>query len=216
VVFDPAPPYRVKRTASFSEEQLLQTLFAAEDALGRRLDEWPRPHLVQGGLDGFANEQLPGPRHAALWFDAPELSEERVQRALAAIDRRLKLDPYATLDVVLRAPRVEQRLVQRIRALFEDAPQSYLSRSLAHRGEDAQRRIAVVLPPGAAAQQLEGAQVFREVSAEEAVKDPEGVRIIGPATNAQLDQLAREADMDLITFADETLERAWQDRILGQ
>src|SRR5439155_2752523 len=59
VAFDAAPPYRVRRTATFSEEALLGTLLAAEERLGRRLDEWPRPHLVDGGLDGFAPRQEP-------------------------------------------------------------------------------------------------------------------------------------------------------------
>src|SRR5262249_3755027 len=35
VVFDAAPPYRVRRTGMFSEDELLRTLLAAEDRLGR-------------------------------------------------------------------------------------------------------------------------------------------------------------------------------------
>src|SRR5262249_5145323 len=46
VEFDPAPPYRVRRTAGFSPDELLRALEDAEEKLGRRLDEEPRPHLV--------------------------------------------------------------------------------------------------------------------------------------------------------------------------
>jgi hypothetical protein len=211
VVFDPAPPYRVKRTAAFSEEELLQSLYAAEDALGRRLDEWPRPHLCDGGLDGFAGEQQPGPQHAALWFDAPELEEQRVLRA---IDQRLRLDPFATLDVVLRSANVRPELVQRIRTRLAEAPQSWQSRSLAHRGEDGQRRIAVVLPPGAPEPPPLQAQIFREQAAVEPLPERLGARIIGAVTEAQLDRLAANADGDLVCFADPALERRWQERLL--
>lgn len=219
VVFDPAPPYRVRRTATFSEEQLVSTLFAAEDALCRRLDEWPRPHLCQAArIDGNAPQQ-PGPQHAALWFDGGDL---RLEDVLRAVDERLRVDPYATLDVVLRTPRATQALVDAVRARFAAAPQSYLSRSLGHRGEDAQRRIAVVLPPGAPAPSFERAQIFREQSAAEAARDPERIGddlpaalVVGPADEAQLDRLARHADADLVAFADEPLERAWQERVLG-
>ena len=65
VFFDFSPPYRVRRTATFSEETLARTVLAAEERLGRRLDEWPRPHLVDSGIDGFA-PQAPGAQHVEI------------------------------------------------------------------------------------------------------------------------------------------------------
>jgi len=226
VVFDAAPPYRVRRTATFTEDALRETLFAAEDALGRRLDEWPRPHLVDGGLDGFAGEQRPGPQHAALWFDDSDLFARR-EEMLASIDRRLRLDPYATLDVVLRPRRrFPFELLDRVRSLLDDAPQSYLSRSLAHRGEDAQRRVTVVLPAAGDADfadALRGrALVFREQTAAQALLDSErlggelpAARIVGGVTPAQLEGLSRRADADFVAFADGATEQGWQERVLG-
>src|SRR5258708_12926337 len=41
VVFDPAPPYRVQRTAAFSEDALPATLPAAQAPLRRRLPARP-------------------------------------------------------------------------------------------------------------------------------------------------------------------------------
>jgi hypothetical protein len=226
VAFDPAPPYRVQRTATFSEEALRETLFEAEEVLGRRLDEWPRPHLSEGGLDGFAPAQLPGPQHAALWFRGGALFERRGE-ILRAIDGRLGLDPYATLDVVLQ-PRgtFPLDLLDAVRARLQEGPQSYLSRSLAHRGEDAQRRIAVVLDgehPADFAEALDGqAQVFREQSAVQALRDAErlgiglpAARITGAVTPAQFEELSRRAGADFVAFADPALERSWQERVLG-
>ncbi len=226
VLFDPAPPYRVRRTAAFDEDALLRTLLAAEERLGRRLDEWPRPHLVEGGIDGFAL-QKPGPQHAALWFCAPDLFARR-DHVLRAIDARLALDPYATLDVVLcpQAP-FPLDLLEAIRARLRKAPQSYASRALSHRGEDLSRRIAVVLRGGAFARDWidavrEHAQVFREQTAREALVAPEelggdapGARITGAVTEAELAELSRRADADCVAFADGAREAAWTERVLG-
>lgn len=222
VEFDPAPPYRVRRTATFSERALLETLLAAEDRLGRRLDEWPRPHLCDGGVNGFA-EQTPGSQHLALWFAAPDLFDQR-DRILSAIDARLTLDPFATLDVVLRPETpFPIDLLEAIRARLASGPQSYVSRALAHRGEDLQRRIAVVLRGEFAPDWIDAvrphAQVFREQTAREALRRggtaPAGARIVGPTSDEDFAALARDSDVDSVCFADRAREADWTRRILG-
>ena len=234
VVFDPAPPYRVQRTATFSPEALRETLLLAEERLGRRLDEWPRPHLIDGGLDGFGAQE-PGAQHVALWFEARDLFARRAEIA-AAIDRRLRIDPYATLDVVL-VPAAEEPfpldLLEQIRAQLDAAAPSYVTRALAHRGENLQRRLAVVLRDGSAARRRgfdpdwiaairEKAQVFREQPVAEALRDAEllgvelpGARIVGPAPREAQAELEQRADADCVAFADRALEAAWQQRVLG-
>ena len=224
VVYDPAPPYRVQRTATFSPEALLETVKQAEERLGRRLDEWPRPHLIDGGLDGFEPEQRPGAQHVALWFRGADLFARRAA-ILGALDARLRIDPYATLDVVL-APDdpFPLDLIDLIRARLDAAPQSYVSRALAHRGEDLQRRIAVVLRREFDPDWIDALRVpvFREQTAVQALRDAErlgaelpGARIVGPADDETVAALARGADADFVAFADRQLEAAWQRRILG-
>ena len=225
VVFDPAPPYRVQRTAAFSEEALRATLLEAEARLGRRLDEWPRPHLIDGGLSGFS-PQAPGAQHVALWFEGRDLFARRAEIA-AALGWRLRLDPYATLDVVLVPEETfPLDLLDLLRAQLEAATPSYVSRALAHRGENLQRRIAVVLRHGFDPDWIlairEKAQVFREQPLREALRSAEqlgaelpGARIVGEALPGDLAELARRADGDCVAFADRTLEAAWQQRVLG-
>ena len=226
VEFDPAPPYRVRRTAGFSPDELRDILLAAEEQLGRRLDEWPRPHLVEGGLDGFL-PQHPGAQHAALWFrDAdPFARRSEIRRS---IDARLRIDPFATLDVVL-APRAPfpLDLLDSIRAQLDDATPSYLSRALAHRCENLQRRIALVLPahgfePDFIEAAREKAQVFRDQTAADALEKAEMLgaalpcaRVTGEVSEAQFAELSRRADADCVAFADAALEAAWQSRVLG-
>ena len=225
VVFDPAPPYRVQRTAAFSPEALRETLLEAEALLGRRLDEWPRPHLIDGGLEGFG-PQAPSAQHVALWFEGRDLFARRAEIA-AALERRLRIDPYATLDVVLVPEETfPLDLLDLLRAQLDGAPPSYVSRALAHRGENLQRRIAVVLRHGFDPDWIlairEKAQVFREQSISEALRDAEqlgvelpGARILGAATREALVELARRADVDCVAFAERALEAAWQQRVLG-
>ena len=229
VVFDPLPPYRVKRTATFSEDQLLETLLAAEERLGRRLDEWPRPHLCggdRGDVLRVGDLQQPGAQHVALWFEGPDLFG-RKEELFRALDARLALDPYATLDVVLApdAP-FSLDLLDTLRARLAKAPQSYLSRALAHRGEDLKRRIALVLdgdfPKDFVELARRQAQVFRRQTAAEASRDAAllggdlpGALITGPSTAAEKSRLARDADADFVCFADRADESAWQERVLG-
>jgi len=225
VVFDAAPPYRVRRTATFSEDALLRTVLAAEERLGRRLDEWPRPHLVDGGLDGFGQQEAAG-QHVALWFDCADPFARRSD-VLAAIDRRLRIDPYATLDVVLCAEAAfPLDLLDAVRARLQDAPASYVSRALSHRGEDLQRRIVLLLrgeqPLDWIEAAREKAQVFRDQGVEQALREPEAVggtlpaaRVVGPVSAQAFDELARRKDGDCVAFADPALELQWTRRVLG-
>ncbi len=230
VEFDPAPPYRVRRTAGFTEEELLETLLKAEQQLGRRLDEWPRPHLVSepGAVaDVFhvGGPQGPGARHAALWFSGSDLFGRR-EELRRALDERLAIDPYATLDVVL-APSTPfpLDLIDSLRVQLSRAVPSYVSRAIAHRGEDLQRRIAVVLRNGGSGAGVsfprdwidavrEKAQVFVEQSYDTAAAsarrlghEEPGALVVGPgAAGPKLDA----ADPDAVAFANRAAEARWQ------
>ena len=117
-------------------------------------------------------------------------------------------------------------LLDLIRGRLRNAPESYLSRVLGHRGEDLQRRIAVVLrgpqPPDWIDAAREKAQVFRDQSAGDALREPEelgaalsGARITGPVTAEDFSALARRAEGESVVFADEALELQWTRRVLG-
>src|SRR5438105_1185886 len=206
VVFDPAPPYRVVRTATMSEEQIRAALLQAEERLGRRLDEVPRPHLVEApadpldvfhvDLDAPLAPAAPGGQHVALWLEGNDLFACRDQ-ALRAIDARLAVDPHATMDVVL-APRREfpLDLLDRLRARLDRAPSSYASRALLWRGEDLQRRIAVVLrgeaSPGWIDAVRDLAPVFRDQRMASALRDAE--RLGGDLPAARITSGALSAD----------------------
>lgn len=229
IAFEPSPPYRVKRTATFSEGQLVASLAAAEEQLERRLDEWPRPHLSapgDGPLDVFTADldretprgfDRPGARHVALWFHGSDLFGDRAN-ILAAIEQRQKVDPFATIDVVLSPRRAfPLDLIAAVRAKLDAAPASYLSRVLALRPENAMRRLSVVLPRGTS---FDGdwidaldaeAPVFREVSAAEATPGTVRSRIIG---DANLDALFAAFEPDELCFENRELERAWLKRAL--
>jgi hypothetical protein len=248
VTFEPAPPYHVRRTRTLPEDEIAACLFAAEDRLGRRVDEYPRPHLVDGAdpldppdvfrldVDGDTTDLLesaarPGARHTAVWFAGRDLYAARELLA-AAIGRRARVDPYATLDVVL-APRASfpLDLIDWLRLRLDGLPASYASRSLAWRGENAQRRIAVVLPRGAAlpadylALLMDRVSLFQDQSLESAARDAErlgnelpAARVIAAplevAPETWLD-LAQRADPEAVAFAERRLEARWIRTVLG-
>ena len=236
VEYDPAPPYRVRRTATFDPDALAQALFDAEDKLGRRLDELPRPHLVgEPGkeLDVIAvhveepstlgRAALPGAQHVALWFRGRDLFARR-DVILKALDLRLAVDPYAMLDVVLRAEApFPLDLIDLVRARLADATQSYASRVLAHRGENLQRRISVVLsselelPADWLAALSDEVPVYREQSARAALAagdalgdgEPRARVLDSTIDRATWRALVEKVDPTSLAFADRTLERSW-------
>jgi tRNA A37 methylthiotransferase MiaB len=236
VEYDPAPPYRVRRTATFEPDALAEALFDAEDKLGRRLDELPRPHLVaEPGTEldviavhvddpsTLARAALPGAQHVALWLHGRDLFARR-DVIMKALDLRLAVDPYATLDVVLRAEApFPLDLIDLVRARLNDATPSYASRVLAHRGENLQRRIAVVLPQAARlpedwlAAVSDELPVYREQSAREALEAGDTLgdgmpraRVLDHTIDrATWRALVDQADPASVAFAERALERSW-------
>jgi hypothetical protein len=159
LVYDEAPPYRLGSNPALDADGLRDALLDAEHRLGRRLDELPRPHLVEetatpqdvfrvrlDDAPSIANAAPPGAQHVALWLSGDDLFARR-DLALRAVALRLAVDPHAMLDVVLQpsAP-FPLDLLDLLRARLAAATPSYAARALAHRGEDLQRRITVVLP----------------------------------------------------------------------
>jgi hypothetical protein len=240
VLFDPAPPYRVLQTATMSQDELRATLREAERRLGRRLDEVPRPHLVERAADAAMPDvlhldadapvppQRPGAQHLALWFEArdPFAAREVMARV---IDARLALDPYAMLDVVVVArEEFPLDLLAVLRRALDRGTPSYASRALALRGENLQRRVVVVVPKGAQLERewLEAASeqvpVYRDLSAKQALaalEEDEGpstrARIVGPVTPAQWAALVKAAEVEDVSFADRELEARWLQAALG-
>ena len=121
-MFDPVPPYRVRRTATMDEDALRDALFDAEERLGRRLDETPRaaPRVAPTAcptsrtafdLDLDRRPGRPRARGAARARSTPRSgSTGRDLFAARAPDRRarsrarIRVDPHARLDVVLARP----------------------------------------------------------------------------------------------------------------
>lgn len=248
VAFNPAPPYRLRHTATMSEDAWRDALLDAETRLDRRLDEYPRPHLVDPHSDpradppdtfvldlddpGGSIATGPGARHAALWIVGSDPFRHR-ERIFRAIDARLAIDPYATLDVVIRlAEPTPITLFRAIRRHLDRAAPSYLSRVLAHRGEDLQRRLVVVLPAGRQlpaeylGELMQLVPVYQDVSIDDlrppAFTYPEigvtrpNARITDPALSIRdWKALAKQADPEAVAFAHRALEARWQAEVLA-
>ena len=173
---------------------------------------------------------LPGAQHAALWLSGRDLFGAR-DRVLAAVAARLRTDPHATLDVVLRATApFPLDLLDAVRAQLAAAAPSWQSRALSHRGEDAMRRLCVVLPEGALlpSDWIDAVRgevpLFRDQPLVTALKHAEDLggtfpcaRVLASPDTARglLEELGRRADGDSVCFADRTLEAQWTRSVLG-
>jgi hypothetical protein len=242
LVFEPEPPYRIIRSATMDEQTIHDSLRSAEERLGRRLDEKPRPHLVErgaGSIDVFqldldsagAAERdaaaLPGAQHCALWFRGEDLFARRAELC-RAIEARQAVDPYATLDVVLAPTQpFPLDLLSVVQGRLDAARPSYATRNLKHRGETHSQRVSVVLEQGVELplDWIEAvrsqAQVFREQTLAQASTDAArlgdelpGARIVGGSQHG-FERLRAEADPECVVFADRSLEATWQRQVLG-
>lgn len=243
--FDTRPPYRVRSTPTLDGATMSALLAEAEELLGRRLDELPRPHLVDADSlvrdvihvdadadrdTALATASAPMARHSAMWIHTrdPWGRREFLDRL---VDARIATDPCCTLDVVL-APKGPFPIdaAERLRGRLDAAPPNYLSRVLEHRGENAQRRLSIMLPEGRgfpsdlAVALMEIASVWRSIGIAEAAAAAEslgdgvpGARIVGPVDllSPAFRTLVREASPDAVAFADRTLEAHWTRDVLG-
>jgi len=192
LVFDEAPPYRVIRTPAMTEAEMAETMRKMEDILDRRLDEYPRPHLVSPNhaatppdaipidLDGdetvaLKNAARPGAAHVALWLDGSDLFARRalIQRVIEA---RLSTDPHSVLDVVLVAREAfPLDLVDFVTEVLRKGPPTYWTRQLSWHPGNPGRRVCAVFP-AEVSPNLEHVQhlmgeipVFRDMTAEAAM-----------------------------------------------
>ncbi|MBI5507988.1 MAG: radical SAM protein [Deltaproteobacteria bacterium] len=118
--FDPRPPYRVRRTATLTADELERAWGDAETRLGRPLDEALRPYLADTpaydhGIDRFevdldrGTEDLTpldraGSAHQAIVVTGTDLWRDRA-RFDQIRARRQAFDPFAVVDLVLSPKR---------------------------------------------------------------------------------------------------------------
>lgn len=247
LIFDPNPPYRIIRTKNLEEEELREAFFEAEETLDRRLDESPRPFLADPDPtlmtpDFFSvcvedwnaetSQALTkaGANHSALWIMGKELFSQR-DNIRKAIEIRLQQDPYGILDVVLYPEQpFPLNLIDFLKQQLELAVPSYLSRTLAHRGENAQRRLTVVLPQQAKfpkdylATLASDVFLFQNQTFQQALKNASllgetlpGARIINTEISwnaSEWEQLKRNADPEMVVFASRVYEQKWLQEVL--
>ncbi|MCX7998430.1 MAG: B12-binding domain-containing radical SAM protein, partial [Leptospiraceae bacterium] len=142
------PPYRVKSTPTFPEGKITQTLLEVESLLETRIDEFPRPHLVEPKyLFDFSKDPFQIPknleRHVALWFEGK--LETQKEKLLQFIQKIIDKEPFITIDLVFYSERVlEFEFIMDVRKFLNQMKMNYLKYSLSHRNEDMQHRIVLL------------------------------------------------------------------------
>ena len=241
LVHDSRPPYRVIRTSSMSEEEIRMGFEECEQAFGRELDEPIRPWLadpqapVGKRIDLESDRTIvlePGAAHSVLWMHGNDLWERR-ERMVEAIDRRLDLDPFCVLDVVLSpgAP-FPLDLLDGLESHLSRFATTYLERAYAHRERNAQRRVVAVLAEGvewpydwmlAVSHRIPVVRNLDFVHATDRLSSQDGPfwnwRVLGQEgaeLRAVFDRLAGGyPEPHRIHFADPGLESRWVQQVLG-
>ncbi|GBF48687.1 radical SAM domain protein [Leptospira ryugenii] len=246
ITFIPYPPYRVVKTHTFSEEDIILTMERAEEILDRRVDEYPRPYLCLSEetkeptyvpLDEMKPSEAmvlarrPGERHQAVWF-ATKHWERHIETILQFLSTRIELDPYCTLDVILYTEvELASHYFQRIKQVLDGMSPNFLTRALAHRGENLQRRLLCIAKPGLRMQKpwinamLDHSDVrlFLEADFHSMPKDLSQIGINLPSlwlTDRQLgteqwQYLKTNIDPEGICFKETVWEKRWSLEVLG-
>lgn len=161
ILFSPFPPYRIIETSTFPNSAIRDSVFLAEDLLGRRLDETPRPFLCQADaaekdrLDFYLDRQsdteiinqlqFPMNRHSALWFSANDW-QNHWQRIPKFLLEKLKTDPFGIVDIVLKSKDIiPVPILEDLQLSLASMPPNYLTRTLQHRDENMQFRLVLLL-----------------------------------------------------------------------
>jgi hypothetical protein len=164
LIFMPTPPYRILETPTFSPEALRDSVYFAEDLLERRLDEFPRPFLcewnskVSDRFDWYPDNSTEkrklasfqsmerGTRHQSIWFH-PETLSKNLTQILNSMGEKIEKEPFCTIDFVIELGEVPNtKDIQSIETFLDSKRKSYLSRTLAYRGENLQHRLVFVIP----------------------------------------------------------------------
>ncbi|TGL72254.1 B12-binding domain-containing radical SAM protein [Leptospira jelokensis] len=245
LVYMPTPPYRIIQTPTFSPETLRDSVYFAEDLLERRLDEFPRPFLcdgISGTSDRFdwypldskqvlaSNLRLlePGTRHHSIWFH-PESFSKDLSEIQTLMAKKIDLEPFCTIDFVIELKEVpKSKEIQSLVDILELKRNSYLSKTLAYRGENLQHRLVFVFPEGNErfrnwSTQLDGSESYLvyETIPPSAISnlDPEVAHFYylkgDTVTQKDWDFLKASMDPEMITFSSRTLEEKWCMEVLG-
>ncbi len=240
ISFMKTPPYRVVQTETFSTIQLAESLLLAEENLGHRLDEYPRPLLCDKGGDIndvleidldkgsiFSELKKPGARHLSLRISGSKLYEN-IDSIKKIILNKIKVDPFCTLDVVL-LPKKEfpLNLIDELNIFINKQKSSYLSYVLTHRNENLQRRLIVLLNNEYAFNKLwvsdllYDVPVFLDSSINFAIKNYKKIgyelpkiRILENKISKRDWENLKKCDTESITFKNRDLEKKWNREVL--
>ncbi len=230
----PTPPYRVIQTPSFPKGSISKTLLEVEESLGTRIDEFPRPHLVESKYKlNTKQESFPYfhilERHSAIWFeeDEPQKQKDSIQKIIQQIINR---EPFITIDFIFYTNKVLPiDFLLEMRNFLSKFKMNYLKYSLSHRNEDMQHRLVllfkenVILNSDYLKDSFSICYVYQDMKIQKVFKLSEKIGLEFPnarITNSNLfvkdfENLAQVIDVELVSFSHSEYERYWTVHYLG-
>lgn len=169
-----------------------------------------------------------GSRHHSVWFHTQNLGKDLAQ-IQTFIKERISSEPFSTIDFVIplvSVPKIKE--VANLVSTLEANRNSYLSRTLAHRGENLQHRLVFVID----GQKLE-LKNWRDKELESSAyliyeKLPASkIKSLDPSEKSfylvdgdeidpkDFEFLKQNMDPETITFSSRKLEERWSMEVLG-
>lgn len=230
----PTPPYRVIQTPSFPKGTIAQTLLEVEELLQSRIDEVPRPHLIEPTykithLENTFTHFEKLERHSAVWFeiDEPPKYLKSIQKLIQQI---VDKEPFITLDFVFYTNQILPfHFLWEMRNFLNTFRMNYLKYSLSHRNEDMQHRLVLLfkeevkIHPNYLEDLFPICHVYQDMSISRAIKLGEKLGLEFP--NARIlnnnlsikdfQTLASVLDVETVSFAKAEYEKYWTIHYLG-
>ncbi|MCB1141109.1 MAG: B12-binding domain-containing radical SAM protein [Leptospiraceae bacterium] len=235
------PPYRILKSNYFTENDLIDVFRESEELLDRRMDEYPRPHLIDERVDSNDIYRLdlndltdwnilkrPSALHYRIWIEGTP-RDSILSTIQKIIKIRTDIDPFCILDLVLcTSDLLPIDLLEDLKNQLDNLPLSYLSRTLLHRNENMQRRLVLLFEKGiripkSYLDELDtGIQVFQNMELDFVLKHLDGLGDRYPSARILNEEISsrewkRLSDIDdpeLISFKSPDLEKKWTQTVL--
>jgi radical SAM superfamily enzyme YgiQ (UPF0313 family) len=231
LVFDKLPPYRVFSTPNFSEDQIYNTLFQAEELLGSRVDEFPRPYLIDYHPQSKESLKFPGSypnftmnRHINVWWEGSDLFAQR-DDFWNFFSKFQSKNPFCMADIILRpSSPFPLELIEWLEHKINLCQPHYINKTHRYRGENMQYRIIIVnsyhLPKEWMVSIQNLAPVYHDTSSSEFIQkspteDEEFFRIIDEPSIEIWNKMKNIEDPDSLCFAKKKWEEKWVWEVAG-
>jgi radical SAM superfamily enzyme YgiQ (UPF0313 family) len=232
LIYDSLPPYRIISTPNFREEDIYNTLLEAEELLGSRVDEFPRPYLIEYKPESKETIRFPGEipkfslnRHINIWWEGGDNFYSQKDEFWIFFNQIHTKNPYCMADIILRPTSpFPIELIEWLQDKIRSLKNHYINKTHHYRGENMQYRIVIInshnLPNNWIKPISDITTLYEDIKGYEYLQknqiDEDSLyRIIDDPTEDVWNQLKKVENPDSICFGIKKWEEKWVWEVAG-